>query len=114
MKRNSREGIVRMLFLLLVGVFPPVEKLRHELMHRHEDLCSGQALHYCGREHHCQVCDYVLTTGTSPPGKTDISGLLCLSRENNKFMAVWHMCRDSKYTFRLRGPPGTVERGYPG
>jgi hypothetical protein len=50
------------LFVLLLFLFPMVEKQLHAFEHLNEQHCTANEKHFHEAEHHCTVCDFTLTS----------------------------------------------------
>lgn len=59
-------------FLLLLFLFPLVEKQIHIYQHSDDERCLASEKHFHTQEHSCAICDYTLT---SPCLITDIDAI---------------------------------------
>lgn len=64
---HKLRSFIALLFLVLL-LIPTAEKLRHETTDSHETICNDDSLHYCGKDHNCQICDYTSSSSSRPPG----------------------------------------------
>ncbi|HRG37031.1 MAG TPA: hypothetical protein PK289_00725 [Bacteroidia bacterium] len=66
------------LFLLLLFLFPFVEKQIHTYQHADDERCISADKHFHSEEHSCSICDYTLT---QPCFITDAPPLVILSEQ---------------------------------
>lgn len=92
-------------FFLAILLFPIAEKLKHELMSVHDDLCSEAKLHFCEKEHDCQLCNYVFSISSWPPSALlAVAPLFYLTTEQALILTPKPFS-PSKYFLFFRGPP---------
>lgn len=93
-----------MLFLALL-LFPMVEKAGHELGHLDADHCESKGLHYCAQEHHCEICDYVLSSSSEPSENSREFKLPARHLEKETIIFAAEPVSTFKFIISLRGPP---------
>lgn len=66
------------IFLLLLFLFPFVEKQVHIYQHADDERCVAADKHFHSQEHSCSICDYTLT---EPCLITDANPVIVLSEQ---------------------------------
>lgn len=66
------------IFLLLLFLFPFVEKQIHIYQHADDERCISADKHFHSEEHSCSICDYTLT---QPCLITDANPVIILSEQ---------------------------------
>ena len=93
------------LFLLVLFVFPFVEKGTHDVAHSKDTHCATKdSKHFHTSEHHCSICDFTVSLSLAPnyfkeaPVNINYKSLVvCFYTDN--FTGV------PAFSFLLRGPP---------
>lgn len=93
------------LFLLLVFVFPFVEKGIHDVAHSKDTHChTTNTKHFHSAEHHCSICDFTVSGSTAseyfPEITTNINCTTVLFNFYTENFTV-----SPSFSFLLRGPP---------
>jgi hypothetical protein len=53
------------LLLLVLFLFPMLEKQRHAFEHVADKHCTANEKHFHEEEHHCSICDFTITDSTT-------------------------------------------------
>ena len=90
--------------LVVLFLFPQVEKSLHALEHHDEFHCTESETHYHEAEHHCSICDYEVSHLISPVSVFQFEYLtLCISQPEVEFAAQY--VKQPLQWASLRGPP---------
>jgi len=90
---------------LSVFLFPMVLEELHQFEHKADFHCSEtHAKHIHLPEHHCSICDFVLSFSTPPIAIGQIP-LCSLGLKLNSESFPQTVFKQHKYTFPRRGPP---------
>lgn len=101
---HKLRSYIALLFLVLL-LTPMAEKLWHEITDGHETVCYDDSLHYCSKQHSCQVCDYTFASSSRPPEPVTRLAI-CITRViTHAFAASPAPFTTPPFTFSLRGPP---------
>ena len=94
--------------MIVLILFPMVEKIQHDLEHFSDDHCSKKDIHFCKAEHTCSICDYVYSASATPPDSEE--RILVFSYVSISFDAalVFNTVISPKFVLSLRGPPSCV------
>jgi len=94
--------------MLVLLVFPVVDKTLHDFEHLNDDRCGIKDTHFCEADHTCSVCDYVFSASAAPP-KTE-ENLIVFSKSSDSYasLCVFNTSVAPKFKVSLRGPPATV------
>lgn len=92
-------------FLLLVlFLFPPVEKEIHDWQHANDFHCDADVAHLHPFEHTCSICDYVFPALIQPETQALTTHFTEYVQKGSPFLpALFYL--SPRYNFSLRGPP---------
>jgi hypothetical protein len=93
------------LLLVVLVCIPIADKAWDEYSHLNEEHCGDVSTHYCPTEHHCEVCDYVFSSGSDVPTCAEFRPLsISASFETGpSICSIYHA--PAKGIPCLRGPP---------
>lgn len=52
--------------LLLIFLFPIIEKDVHDIEHKNDFHCGAVEKHFHSAEHHCPICNFIFTSSEGP------------------------------------------------
>ena len=93
-------------FLLLTALLlPSVAEVVHNFHHLNDEHCTErQVVHFHQTEHHCSLCDYILTNASEPSELTPFQKIFYPTPL--LFTYVKDFVSDSQlFHYSLRGPP---------
>lgn len=93
------------LFFLVLVLIPIADKAWDQYSHFTQDHCEDVRLHFCVAEHHCDVCDYVFSAGSSLPQAPELSPLFDSELPNYQTEIKSEFFSRNNTTPYLRGPP---------
>jgi hypothetical protein len=94
-------------FLLLVFLFPFVEKELHQLSHSNDIHCLLTGTHFDPQEHRCTVCDFTNHV-TAPPAFFQYDLFLGTVSDVHFFFVANDIVLQKQVFRPLRAPPGVV------
>ncbi len=97
-------SFISMLMLVLL-LFPMVEKAMHEIEHSEDKHCGTKDKHFCESEHNCAICDYTFSSPSTEPSQQIQIKTKCISLDRCIFGYISNTTKPRKYSFSLRGPP---------
>lgn len=101
----KKAGSYISMLILALFLFPLAEKAGHDFEHFNDEHCGIKDTHYCEAEHDCTICDYVLSSSSTPPEPpSEVCNVVRIS-ENSVSLFTSDIISFPKFTFLLRGPP---------
>jgi hypothetical protein len=97
-------SFISMLMLVLL-LFPMVEKAMHEIEHSEDKHCGIKDTHFCESEHNCSICDYTFSSPSTAPNQQVQINTKRISIDRCIFGYISNETTSPKYSFSLRGPP---------
>ena len=92
-------------FLLLLFLFPVVEKQVHTFIHYSDNHCSSTTdKHFHESEHSCNLCDFNFTDST-PLEKSDLSFYIKITPASFNIFIKNSKAADPLYHLPCRAPP---------
>lgn len=95
------------LLMLVLLVFPIVEKLEHELDHFNDEHCTVEGLHFCESEHTCSICDYVISPSGHLQNFSELKIQVTYTSEFNN-LEIAQIYTRQIHSPQLRGPPALI------
>lgn len=91
--------------MIVLLLFPLVERIKHDVEHFSDDHCSKKDIHFCKAEHTCSICDYVFSHTSTPPDKEECILIFSTVSGSFKTTLAFNTLISPKFKLSLRGPP---------
>jgi hypothetical protein len=92
------------LFLIVLFLFPQVEKAVHDIQHSKDSHCASANKHFHSLEHSCSICDFTSSNSSSTPD-TDYQFILCVQRFSFEPFIESNIIQNAFNNLPARAPP---------